>query len=132
MHTNIYGEELIPCSTNPMTGFYRNGCCQTDEDDFDVHSVCVIVTDAFLTFSKSVGNDLSTPKPQWSFPGLVPGDRWCLCADRWLEAFYAGVAPYVVLEATHEKTLDYIPIKLLIEHAYMSNAPEIHSSSSEF
>jgi hypothetical protein len=119
MHTNIYGEELIPCSTKPLTGFYRNGCCDTDNDDPGVHTVCVIVTEAFLAYSKSVGNDLTTPRPQWDFPGLVPGDRWCLCAARWVEALEAGVAPFVVLEATHEKTLDYVPMKELVKYAYI-------------
>ncbi len=118
MHTNIYGEPLIPCSTSPLTGYYRNGCCDTDKDDLGVHSVCVIVTKEFLDYSKSIGNDLITPMPEWRFPGLVPGDRWCLCASRWMEAWRAGVAPKVVLEATHEKTLDHIPMEELIKYAY--------------
>ena len=120
MHTNIYGEELITCSTKPMTGYYRNGCCETDDDDTGVHSVCVIVTEEFLKYSREIGNDLVTPMPEWNFPGLVPGDRWCLCASRWLEAWEAGVAPIVVLEATHEKTLDLIPLDVLVKSAYKS------------
>jgi uncharacterized protein len=124
MHTNIFGEDLKTCSTSPMTGFYRNGCCDSAEDDTFVHSVCVIVTQDFLEFSKSVGNDLSTPHPDWSFPGLVPGDRWCLCASRWVEAWKAGVAPQVVLEATHEKTLEYIPLAELVKFAYKNSGLE--------
>jgi uncharacterized protein (DUF2237 family) len=119
MHTNIYGEKLIPCSKKPLTGFYRNGCCETDNDDIGVHSVCVIVTHDFLTYSRSIGNDLITPMPEWNFPGLVPGDRWCLCASRWLEAWKAGVAPQVVLEATHEKTLDLNWLSLLLKAIHL-------------
>jgi hypothetical protein len=107
-----------------MTGFYRNGCCDSDDDDTFVHSVCVIVTKEFLEFSTSAGNDLITPHPQWSFPGLVPGDRWCLCASRWVEAWKAGVAPFVVLEATHEKTLDYVPLDQLIKFAFKGDINE--------
>lgn len=118
MHTNIFGEVLIPCSTKPLTGFYRNGCCDTDDDDIGIHSVCVIVTKEFLDYSKSIGNDLVTPMPEWNFSGLIPGDRWCLCASRWVEAWKAGVAPQVVLEATHEKTLELIPLDDLIKFAY--------------
>lgn len=118
MHTNIYGEKLIPCSTKPMTGYYRNGCCDTDTDDAGIHSVCVIVSKEFLEYSQSIGNDLITPMPEWSFPGLVPGDRWCLCASRWIEAWHAKKAPQVVLEATHEKTLDYIPLDELVKFAF--------------
>jgi hypothetical protein len=124
MHTNIYGEKLIPCSTRPVTGFYRNGCCDSEEDDTFVHSVCVIVTKDFLEFSKSVGNDLSSPHPEWSFPGLVPGDHWCLCASRWVEAWKAGMAPLVVLEATHEKTLEYVSLSELVKFAYKNSGIE--------
>lgn len=124
MHKNIYGEDLVSCSTNPMTGFYRNGCCDSNDDDTFVHSVCVVVTKDFLEFSKNVGNDLITPHPEWSFPGLVPGDRWCLCASRWVEAWKAGVAPFVVLEATHEKTLDYVPLDQLVKFAFKGNLNE--------
>lgn len=118
MHKNIYGENLIPCSTKPMTGYYRNGCCETDNEDTGVHSICVVVTKEFLFYSQSIGNDLVTPMPEWNFPGLVPGDRWCLCASRWVEAWRAGVAPLVVLEATHEKTLELIPLSVLVKFAY--------------
>jgi len=124
MHTNIYGEKLIPCSTRPVTGFYRNGCCDSEEDDTFVHSVCVIVTKDFLEFSKSVGNDLSSPHPEWSFPGLVPGDHWCLCASRWVEAWKAGMAPLVLLEATHEKTLEYVSLSELVKFAYKNSGIE--------
>jgi uncharacterized protein len=120
MQKNIYGENLIPCSTNPVTGYYRNGCCDTDDDDPGVHSVCVVVTKEFLEYSTSIGNDLITPMPEWNFPGLKPGDRWCLCASRWVEAWKTGVAPFVVLEATHEKTLDLISINELVKFAYKS------------
>ncbi len=114
---NIFGEPLQTCCTAPMTGFFRDGLCKTDASDHGTHTVCAIVTEEFLTFSKSMGNDLSTPRPQWQFPGLKPGDKWCLCASRWKEAFLAGVAPKVILEATHEKTLEYISIDDLIAHA---------------
>jgi uncharacterized protein (DUF2237 family) len=103
---NVLGDPLIPCSTDPMTGFYRDGCCRSGDDDHGVHSVCCVMTDDFLAFSKAVGNDLSTPRPQWGFPGLNAGDRWCLCAARWRQADEAGKAPKVVLAATHVRTLD--------------------------
>lgn len=117
---NVFGEKLIPCSSKPMTGFYRDGCCNTGDDDQGVHTVCIIATKEFLEFSKKAGNDLSTPMPQWGFPGLVAGDRWCLCAARWVEALKAGVPPLVVLEATHEKTLEYMPLKELVKYAYVN------------
>jgi hypothetical protein len=124
MHLNVYGEKLISCSIKPLTGFYRNGCCHSDDDDTFVHSVCVIVTQDFLEFSKNVGNDLITPHLEWHFPGLAPGDRWCLCASRWVEAWKAGVAPLVVLEATHEKTLDLVPLSELVKFAYKGSGQE--------
>ena len=102
---NVLGEPLEDCSTKPMTGFYRDGCCNTGREDVGSHTVCVVMTSAFLDFSKSHGNDLSTPVPQFGFPGLKPGDRWCLCAPRWQEAFEASQAPRVVLRATHEGAL---------------------------
>lgn len=114
---NVLGATLADCSQDPKTGFYRSGCCETGPDDAGVHTVCAEVTEAFLEFSRSRGNDLSTPKPQFGFPGLDPGDRWCLCAARWLEAFEAGCAPRVDLEATHEKTLDIVPFESLKAHA---------------
>jgi len=125
MHKNIYGEKLIPCSTKPITGYYRNGCCDTDDDDAGVHSVCVVVTKEFLEYSRGIGNDLVTPMPEWNFAGLVPGDRWCLCASRWVEAWKDGMAPQVILEATHETTLEYIPLNELVKFAYKSSQPEI-------
>ncbi len=98
---NVVGGQLLPCSAEPVTGFYRNGCCSTGPEDVGSHTVCVILTDEFLEFSKAAGNDLSTPMPQWGFPGSSAGNRWCLCATRWLEAHEAGHAPEVVLGATH-------------------------------
>jgi len=101
------GEKLESCSIEPMTGFFRNGCCDTSAEDTGSHTVCVVMTAEFLAFSKARGNDLSTPMPQWGFPGLKPGDRWCLCAPRWQEAFGAGRAPRVALRATHEGALEF-------------------------
>ena len=115
---NVFGEELQSCCTDPMTGFYRDGYCKTDQFDQGRHTVCAIMTEGFLSFSKSRGNDLSTPIPAYQFPGLKPGDQWCLCALRWKEAFDAGFAPQVILEATNEKTLDYVELQDLIKHAY--------------
>ena len=114
---NIFGDEITPCSYDPLTGFFRDGCCNTEERDIGSHTVCVQVTDDFLEYSKSKGNDLSTPIPEFSFPGLVSGDRWCLCAQRWLEAYEDGMAPKVVLLATNEKVLDIISIELLKQYA---------------
>lgn len=102
-----------------MTGFYRDGCCQTGPEDLGRHTVCAVVTDDFLKFSQKAGNDLSTPRPEYRFPGLRAGDRWCLCAARWKEAWEAGVAPQVVLEATHEATLKLVPLSVLQEHALL-------------
>jgi hypothetical protein len=104
---NVLGEPLEICSIQPMTGFYRDGCCNTGQEDVGSHTVCVVMTAEFLEFSKSRGNDLSTPVPKFGFPGLNPGDRWCLCAPRWQEAFEANQAPRVVLRATHEAALTY-------------------------
>jgi uncharacterized protein (DUF2237 family) len=104
---NVLGGFLIPCSVEPLTGFYRTGCCETGPDDAGSHTVCVVMTTEFLRFSKEVGNDLSTPHPEYGFPGLKPGDRWCLCAPRWQQAFEAGAAPKVVLEASHIGALAY-------------------------
>ncbi len=118
MNNNVFGEPLIPCSANPMTGFYRTGGCETGIDDHGVHSVCAIMTAEFLEFSKNAGNDLSTPRPEFMFPGLKPGDRWCLCAARWVEALNSGKAPNVVLEATDEKTLDFVSLEVLIKYAH--------------
>lgn len=110
MAKNVLGSELESCSTNPLTGFTRNGCCETHPQDGGFHIVCAILTDAFLQFSKEQGNDLSTPRPEYGFAGLNAGDRWCLCASRWVDAFEAGVAPRVVLEATHAQALEWADI----------------------
>lgn len=114
---NVLGTTLQICSTDPMTGYYRDGCCHTGGDDVGVHVVCAVMTADFLRFSKSRGNDLSTPMPMYQFPGLNPGDRWCLCAARWKEAFDAGMAPDVVLEATHVSSLEYASLEELKMHA---------------
>jgi uncharacterized protein (DUF2237 family) len=114
---NVLGGKLQACSTEPLTGFFRDGCCNTSPEDVGSHSVCCQVTEEFLAFSQAVGNDLSTPMPHYGFPGLRPGDRWCLCAPRWQEALQAGQAPQVVLEATHERALDYISLEDLKAHA---------------
>ena len=114
---NVVGGKLLACSVEPLTGFYRNGCCSTGPEDLGSHTVCVVLTEEFLEFSKAVGNDLSTPRPEWGFAGLAPGDRWCLCASRWLEAHEAGKAPEVVLGATHARALDVVPIELLTSRA---------------
>jgi len=114
---NVLGGPLQPCSLDPMTGFYRTGCCQTGPDDLGSHTVCVILTDEFLAFSKAAGNDLSTPMPEHGFPGLKEGDRWCLCAPRWQEALAAGQAPQVVLDATHAGALQYCGLEDLVAHA---------------
>ena len=117
MSQNVFGEELITCSTEPLTGFYRDGCCQTGKDDFGKHTVCAVMTKEFLEFAAQQGNDLSTPNEAFGFPGLKPGDRWCLCASRWKEAYDAGVAPKVILEATEEKTLEYVDLEVLVKYA---------------
>lgn len=115
---NVLGGPLLACSYSPLTGFYRTGCCETGPEDLGRHTVCVRVTDAFLEFSRSVGNDLSTPRAEYRFAGLKAGDRWCLCALRWKEAWEAGAAPAVVLEATHEATLRLIELDTLKAHAH--------------
>ncbi|WP_309088541.1 DUF2237 domain-containing protein [Phenylobacterium sp.] len=114
---NVLGSELQPCSFDPVTGFFRNGCCETGPHDVGMHTVCAVMTAEFLAFSRRVGNDLSTPRPDLGFPGLEPGDRWCLCAPRWKEALDAGAAPKVVLESTHEETLAIVPLGVLKDHA---------------
>ena len=114
---NVLGEKLQPCSMNPLTGFYRDGCCNTSKEDSGSHTVCVQVTDSFLQFSFSKGNDLSTPRPDFNFPGLKSGDRWCVCASRWKEAADAGVAPPVLLNCTHENALNIISKADLTYHA---------------
>ncbi len=120
MAKNVLGTELLPCSFDPLTGFYRNGCCDTGADDLGLHTVCIIATAEFLEFSRSVGNDLSTPIPEYSFPGVRPGDQWCLCAARWQEAYEAGRAPGVVLEATHASTMEWVDADALRAHGVSS------------
>ncbi len=110
---NVLGTPLVACSYAPLTGYLRDGCCQTLPDDTGLHLVCARVTQAFLDFSVAQGNDLVTPRPEYRFRGLKPGDRWCLCASRWLQAYEAGVAPPVALESTHERALDIIPLDAL-------------------
>ena len=114
---NVLGEDLQPCSTAPVTGFFRDGCCNTSADDRGVHTVCAQMTAEFLAFSSARGNDLTTPAPQHGFPGLRPGDRWCVCAARWKEAFDAGCAPPVVLAATHALAADIAGREALLAHA---------------
>jgi uncharacterized protein (DUF2237 family) len=114
---NVYGQPIEGCSKDPMTGFYRDGFCKTGEEDMGTHVICARMTEEFLLFSKSRGNDLITPKPQWRFPGLKPGDQWCLCALRWREAWEAGVAPPVCLHCTNIKALDYVPLEVLEMYA---------------
>ena len=112
---NIFNEPLEACSFDPVTGFFRSGCCETSELDTGSHTVCAIMTEEFLTFSKSKGNDLSTPVPAFDFPGLNSGDRWCLCAARWLEAYEAGSAPSIIARATHRRALEIIPMEAMKE-----------------
>jgi hypothetical protein len=114
---NILGEKLETCSTEPMTGFFRDGCCKTGANDVGSHTVCVEVTEEFLKFSVSRGNDLVTPRPEFDFPGLKPGDSWCVCVMRWREALEAGVAPPVNLKATHSAALNYVSLEDLQNHA---------------
>ncbi len=113
---NVLGGPLGLCGTNPVTGFYRDGCCNTGPNDIGSHTVCAVVTAEFLAFTAVQGNDLSTPRPEYDFAGLKPGDRWCLCSGRWLEAAEAGVAPPIVLEATHEKSLQVVSLEVLKQH----------------
>ena len=114
---NVLGGPLAPCSTDPPTGFFRDGCCNTSVQDQGSHTVCVVVTAEFLAISKYLGNDLSTPRPEYRFAGLKPGDRWCLCAARFLQAAQEFAAPQVVLEATHARAIDIVPLELLRAHA---------------
>jgi uncharacterized protein (DUF2237 family) len=125
---NVLGGPLLACSYDPLTGFFRDGCCQTGVDDVGSHTVCARVTADFLVFSRSRGNDLSTPRPEYRFKGLVDGDRWCLCAARWLEAYQAGMAPPVVLESTHELALRIVPLQALLAHAW-GQRPERHRNA---
>ena len=115
--SNVLGQPLQPCSFDPLTGFYRDGCCHTGPGDHGLHTVCTVVSEEFLRFSQAAGNDLSTPVPEFGFPGLKPGDRWCLCVTRWMEAFEAGCAPHVVLEATHISALEFVSLEDLQSYA---------------
>lgn len=114
---NVLGGKLEECGTEPLTGFYRDGCCSTGEEDFGNHTVCAVLSTEFLDQQREAGNDLATPRPEHGFPGLRPGERWCVCATRWKEAYDAGVAPPVMLAATHERALEVVPIEALREHA---------------
>lgn len=115
---NVFGEPLITCSNKPKTGFFRDGCCNTSVEDLGEHTVCIVATEEFLQFSSKVGNDLSTPMAQYSFEGVKPGDHWCLCVKRWVEAFNYHCAPKIVLAATNETVLKHISMDLLISYAY--------------
>lgn len=117
MAKNVFGGDLLVCSSDPLTGFFRTGRCETCGEDTGMHTVCAEMTAEFLVFSKQAGNDLSTPMPAYRFPGLQPGDRWCLCLPRWLEALEAGVAPKLVLKATHISAIEHIPMEVLLEYA---------------
>ena len=114
---NVLGGELQPCSTDPLTGFYRNGCCETGPEDIGSHTICAVVTREFLDHQKRIGNDLSTPMPYFGFAGLSPGDRWCVTAANWLRAYYDGAAAFVVLASTHERALEVVPLSALKEYA---------------
>lgn len=114
---NVFGQPLVPCSFAPRTGFFRDGCCKTDASDHGRHVICALMTEDFLQFSRARGNDLSTPRPEFDFPGLRSGDRWCLCALRWKEALDAGMAPKVYLESTHLKALEYVSLAQLKAHS---------------
>lgn len=119
MEKNVFGEELQICCTSPITGYFRDGLCRTITEDTGTHTVCAIMTTDFLIFSASRGNDLSTPIPMYQFPGLKEGDKWCLCVSRWIEAEKSGKAPKLILEATHEKTLEYTSLEILVKHAFI-------------
>ena len=114
---NVLGEPLEPCGSDPMTGFYRDGCCSTGPEDLGSHTICAVVTAEFLLHQRSIGNDLSTPRPEYRFPGLQPGDRWCVTAVNWLKAYQDGFAAPVVLASTHERTLEVVSLEALLEHA---------------
>lgn len=118
MEKNVFGEPLQICCTSPMTGYFRDGLCRTVSQDTGTHTVCAVMTDEFLKFSASMGNDLITPMPYYQFPGLKAGDKWCLCVSRWIHAHKAGKAPMLILEATHEKTLDYTELNTLVKYVF--------------
>lgn len=114
---NVLGEPLLPCSMDPLTGYFRDGCCNTDDHDVGSHTVCIVATEKFLEYSRFRGNDLSTPIPEYGFPGVQPGQRWCLCASRWMEAEELGMAPKIALTSTHKRALEIIPLELLKQYA---------------
>ena len=118
---NVFGEPLVPCSFSPLTGYFRDGCCKTDEHDVGTHVVCAVMSTEFLEFSRSRGNDLITPRPEWRFPGLRAGDQWCLCANRWKEAYAAAVAPAVVLESTNHSVLEIIELAVLLRFSFSNH-----------
>ena len=120
---SVLGQPLQACSFDPLTGFYRDGCCDTGPDDLGSHTICARVTQPFLEYQAAHGNDLITPRPEWRFAGLKPGDRWCVCAHRWLDAFRAGVAPPVVLEATHDGALEVVELAALKAYAWPKGSP---------
>ena len=130
MTLNVLGTDLVPCSHDPLTGFYRDGCCHTDSDDLGKHIICAEMTKDFLEFSVSVGNDLTTPKPELRFPGLVPGDKWCLSAQRWQQALEAGVAPPVMLASTHMLAIEWVARSDLLEHAIDRPAAEAETAAA--
>jgi uncharacterized protein (DUF2237 family) len=125
MAKNVLGGDLETCSMSPRTGWFRDGCCNTGPGDTGLHLVCCIMTDAFLRFSRQAGNDLSTPVPEYRFPGLKPGDRWCLCVTRWRDALEAGVAPHVVLRATHISALEFVSLEDLTAHAVDNDIADV-------
>lgn len=124
MAKNVLGGDLIVCSSDPITGFFRTGTCDTCGDDEGMHTVCAVMTADFLDFSKDAGNDLSTPRPEFQFPGLQPGDRWCLCLPRWIEAWEAGAAPQLVLRATHMSAIEFLSMETLVKYAVDADAAE--------
>ena len=128
---NVLGGNLQVCSRDPLTGFYRDGCCATGPDDLGSHTVCAQMTPEFLAYSREHGNDLITPMPQYRFPGLKPGDRWCVCAGRWLEAYHGGAAPPVYLAATHEKALEMVPFTALAQHAVDKLSDQTSAAAAE-
>jgi uncharacterized protein len=128
---NVVGGSLLECSADPLTGFFRDGCCATGPEDVGSHTVCAVLTAEFLEFSRRAGNDLSTPRPEWGFPGLRPGERWCVCASRWLEAHEAGCAPPVLLAATHERALELIAIETLLAAAVEPESTEAQGRGTD-
>lgn len=131
MASNVFNQDLLPCSTDPMTGFFRTGLCETCGDDAGMHTVCALMTEDFLQFSKHAGNDLSTPRPEYQFPGLQPGDHWCLCLPRWKEALEAGCAPKLLLKATHISAIEHISVETLKEYGLDAADWPSHDSEQE-